>query len=428
MNNTREWILIIVGAILSFTVVLTIVGVILTLIGAYLLNQKTKIENIEQNEKIRVEKELEKETKQLEEKEKQIQELQKELEEVNEDVIMESCGLYKPRYDFINATLYKEKLDSIRAEQKGMIKNKTATVVSNEWTVDGSKKKGQALTNDYIKQILRTFNLECEMIINKVKHSNIESSEKKIRKAYDRLNKSYKRTHVSISNLYLDLKIKELYVAFEYQLKKEEEKEALREAREREREEKKLQKQLEKEKNKFEKENNKLEEEIKKATEELAKANDEEQNKLKAEIEKLKKALADNEEEIEKINEWKEKPGAGYVYIISNEGSFGDGVFKIGVTRRDNPDDRIRELSNASVPFKYDTHAIIFSKDAYGLESELHSRFDDKRVNKVNKRKEFFRIGVDDVKKIVDENKGAVHSFVENPENEEFKDSLLLDE
>ncbi|WP_298524935.1 GIY-YIG nuclease family protein [uncultured Methanobrevibacter sp.] len=146
-----------------------------------------------------------------------------------------------------------------------------------------------------------------------------------------------------------------------------------------------------------------------------------------AEIEKLRKALDKNNEEIKRIDEWKEKPGAGYVYIISNIGSFGEGVFKIGVTRRENPEDRVRELSSASVPFKYDAHVFMFSKDAYALESKLHNRFDKQRVNKINNRKEFFRISIDDVKQIVEENKEVVHSFVEVPEAEEYHDTLKIE-
>lgn len=242
------------------------------------------------------------------------------------------------------------------------------------------------------------------------------------------MNKLYTREKVHLTQRYLDLKLEEMYLAYEYAAKKQEEKEILAEEREREREEKKLQKKLEKEKNKFNRENDRINDELEKAKAEIQAANDEEKAKLEAEIAKLKAQLEKNNEEIEKIDEWRETPGAGYVYIISNIGSFGEGVFKIGVTRRDDPEERIRELSNASVPFKYDSHVFIFSKDAYTLESNLHERFDKKRVNKVNRRKEFFNITIDDVKKIVEENKASVHSFVEQPEAEEYYDSLKMAE
>ena len=356
-----------------------------------------------------------------------IKENKEELGSLEDEVEIQSYGLYAPRYKFVHAVDYKNKLDEIRRRQKQMIKNKTAAVCYTEWEIGGDKRVGKAATNDNIKQVLRTFNLETEIIISKVKHSNIDSSKKRIRKSFDQLNKLNKRWDLNISVPYLNLKLDELNVAYEYEVKKQEEKELLREAREKEREEKKLKKELDREKKKFNKENDKINSEIEKIKEKLAKVAAEEKAKYESEIKKLQEALDKNNGEIKKIDEWKEKPGAGYVYIISNIGSFGKDIFKIGVTRRDNPEDRIRELSSASVPFRYDAHVFIFSKDAYALEKELHNRFDKKRVNKVNMRKEFFKISMDDVKQIVEENKGAVHSFVEHPDAEEYYDTLKIE-
>lgn len=358
---------------------------------------------------------------------RELEKIEEELKEARYEIEFQECGLYEPKYKFINAVAYKEQLDEIRKKQKSMIKDKTAAVASNDWMVNGDKRQGKALNNANIKQILRSFNNETEVIINKVKHSNIDASRKRIQKSFDQLNRLYEREDVHLTNTYLNLKFDEMYLAYEYELKKEEEKEELREAREREREEKKLQKELDKEKEKFNKENSKINDEIEHVKQELTTAAAEEKAKLEAEIAKLQAALDKNNEEIKKINEYKEKPGAGYVYIISNIGSFGEGVYKIGVTRRDNPEDRIRELSSASVPFRFDTHVFIFSKNAYDLENELHERFDKQRVNKVNRRKEFFRITMDDVKQIVEENKGAVHSFVEYVDAEEYYDTLKIE-
>ena len=357
----------------------------------------------------------------------EINELKRELVLTKDEINYQSFGLYEPRYDFVDSTEYKEKLDEIRKEQKSMIKNKTAAVCNTEWEVGGDKRKGKAMTNDNIKQIIRTFNTECESIISKVKHNNLENSEKRINNSFNQLNKLNKRVDVTITKKYRDLKIEELYLAHEYKLKKEEEKELLREARAREQEEKKLQKALEKERNKFERENDKITSEIEEAKAKMAQAAADEKAKLEAEIAKLQAALDKNNEEVKKINEWRETPGAGYVYIISNVGSFGEDIFKIGVTRRDNPEIRVRELSSASVPFNFDTHVFIFSKNAYELENELHQRFDARRVNKVNMRKEFFHMSIDEVKQIVEENKGAVHSFVEEPDAEEYQETLLLE-
>ena len=444
-------ILIIIGLVISLTMVLAWIGVPIAAIGTYLLYKKVskqeeqvaeelqakkdEMDNID--EKLRqMEKDKEEELRikladkeaEINSKDQELKYLQEQLALAKEEDEMQTYGLYEPHYDFENATAYKEKLDEIKRKQKESVKDKTAAWGNPNMRLDGDLRKGQAMINDNIKQIIRTFNTECDGIIRKVKHSNMEASEKRIRKSYETLNKLNERVGVRIQPKYLDLKLEELHLAYEYQVKKQEEKELLAEAREREREEKKLRQKLEKEKNKFNRENDRLNNELSDAEAKLQAANDEEKAKLQAEIDKLKAALEKNNEEIEKIDKWEETPGAGYVYIISNIGSFGEDVFKIGVTRRDDPEERIRELSNASVPFKYDSHVFIFSEDAYNLESSLHERFDNKRVNKVNRRKEFFNIGIDDVKKIVEENKASVHSFVEEPEAEEYYDSLKMAE
>lgn len=371
----------------------------------------------------------------IEEKRKQemnlkyeIKKLQDELVFTTDEMTLQSYGLYEPKYPFMDATAYKEKLDNLRRRQKDMIKKGTATTTNPNMTLDGDLKKGQKMIKDSIKQILRTFNTECDMVIGKVKRSNYENSRKRIRKSFEQLNKLNSHIGINIRMGYLNLKLEELQLALDYQIKKEEEREALREAREKEKEEKKLQKKLEKERKKFEKENNTINSEIEEAKAKMAQAAADEKAKLEAEIAKLQAALDKNNEEVKKINEWQETPGAGYVYIISNIGSLGEEIFKIGVTRRDNPEERIRELSSASVPFRYDSHVFIFSKNAYDLENQLHKRFDKKRVNKVNMRKEFFKITMDDVKQIVEENKGAVHSFVEVPEAEEYRETLMIEQ
>ena len=444
-------ILIVIGLVISLTMVLAWIGVPIAAIGTYLLYKKVskqeeqvaeelqakkdEMDNID--EKLRqMEKDKEEELRikladkeaEINSKDQELRSLQEQLALAKEEDELQTYGLYEPHYDFENATAYKEKLDEIRSRQKQLVKEKKAAKGNPNLTYDGDLRKGQAIVKDNVKQIIRTFNTECDGIIRKVKHSNMENSEKRIRKSYETLNRLNERIGVRIQPEYLNLKLEELHLAYEYEVKKQEEKELLAEAREREREEKKLRQKLEKEKNKFNRENDRINNELSDAEAKLQAANDEEKARLEAEIAELKAALEKNNEEIEKIDKWEETPGAGYVYIISNIGSFGEDVFKIGVTRRDDPEERIRELSNASVPFKYDSHVFIFSEDAYNLESSLHERFDKKRVNKINRRKEFFNIGIDDVKQIVEENKASVHSFVEEPEAEEYYDSLKLAE
>lgn len=463
-KENKGLILSIIGLILTLTIYGAIIGIPVLVIGIYFQHKKTKeysqrkeelenqyqskteelenqykskkeemnnidetIARVKKETREQIETELKDKQEKIQTSNNELKQLRKELELHKDELHFQDYGLYEPRYDFVDSVSYKEKLIAVRKQQKRMIKDKIACTCKIEWEVGGSKAKGRKMMNDNIKLALKLFNLECENATMKVKHSNFDISVKRINNSFEKINKLNSTHHIVLSKSYLDLKIDELHIAYEYALKKEEEKELLKEAKEKEREEKKLQKELEKEKNKFIKENDEINNEINSIEEELKKAAEEEKAKLEAEILKLKEALNKNNEEITKINEWKEKPGAGYVYIISNIGSFGKDVFKIGVTRREKPEERIRELSSASVPFRYDTHVFIFSKDAYALENELHTRFDKQRVNKVNRRKEFFRISIDDIKQIVEENKGAVHSFVENAEAEEYYDTLRIE-
>ena len=174
---------------------------------------------------------------------------------------------------------------------------------------------------------------------------------------------------------------------------------ALKEQMRQEAEERKA---LEVERKKVEKEESKYTAEIEKLKEQMASSKDEELEKLNARILELQKQLSSvilKKEEISNLANGK----AGNVYIISNLGSFGENVFKVGMTRRLNPQDRVNELGDASVPFKFDVHSFIFSDDAVGLENKLHTILNDKRVNKVNMRKEFFYTNINELEKLVTE-------------------------
>ena len=117
---------------------------------------------------------------------------------------------------------------------------------------------------------------------------------------------------------------------------------------------------------------------------------------------------------------------AGYVYIISNIGSFGKDVYKIGMTRRLEPMDRVDELGDASVPFKFDVHAMIFSDDAPKLEAALHHAFDNKKVNMINNRKEFFNVKLEEIEQVVKENHDKLVEFIKTPDAEQYRESMIL--
>lgn len=357
----------------------------------------------------------------------EIENLEHQLVVTSDDIRFEEFGLYRPQYDFATALGYKEKLADIRADQKHMIKKKTAVNYSDKWTVDGNKAKGRKMTNDNIKQILRSFNNECEAAINKVKFSNLASIEKRIRNSYEQLNKLNSTNLVSIRKEYLQSKLDELHCAYEYERKKQEEKEELREQREREKEEKALQKEIESQKKVIDKDINHFKKMVSDLHDKLKSSDNEEQRlEIQNQILGFETSILDKESEKEELDYRNAHASAGYVYIISNIGAFGADVVKIGVTRRLDPLERIAELSSASVPFKFDVHALIFSYEAYQLEADLHKYFDKQRINRVNNRKEFFKIPIEDIEKKLVEYKDLTIDFQKEPEAEEFRESLAL--
>lgn len=357
----------------------------------------------------------------------QIKDLEKQVVDLNEKIEMESFGFYKPKYDFASSLAYKAQLANLITEQKSMVKNKYAVNYSDNWMVNGSIAEGRKMTNNNIKQILRSFNNECEAAINKVKYNNLKIIEKRILKAYEQLNKLNESNGVSISPKYLDLKTQEMFLAYEYENKKQSEKEELREQREKDREEKALQREIDSQKKIIDKDIKHYENIINELkTKILNIENQSEINDLDSQINELLTKVSEKQSEKEELDYRNAHASAGYVYIISNIGAFGKDVVKIGVTRRLEPLDRINELSSASVPFKYDVHALVFSYEAYKLEKELHDYFDKNRVNKVNGRKEFFKVTIEEIEEKLKDYKELTIDFTSQPEAEEYRQTLSL--
>lgn len=215
-------------------------------------------------------------------------------------------------------------------------------------------------------------------------------------------------------------------IEYNYYVKKEQTRQEQLALKEQMRQEAEERKALEDEKKKVEQEESKYTSQIEKLSEQLTTAQDIELEKLNARILELQAQLAKvvvKKEEIVNLANGK----AGNVYIISNLGSFGENIFKIGMTRRLNPQDRVNELGDASVPFRFDVHSFIFSEDAVGLENKLHTILNEKRVNKVNLRKEFFRITIDELESLVMEIEPTAE-FNKTMLAEEFRQSLSSNE
>ena len=363
----------------------------------------------------------------LEEIEAEISQAKKSLIETNDAVLMQEFGLYEPHYSFSTSEEYKYRLTQVRNNKKNLVRNKRAATGFTDWTVNNSAAKGRKMVADMQKLLIRAFNSECDEIIDKIKFNNIESGLKRISSSQEAISRLGSIMGVSITPDYYNLKIEELYLAYEYQLKKQEEKEEQRRQREQLREQAKLQKEIEEARRKIAKDRQHYENALKQAQDRLEKESDEaKRNDLLEKIEVFQKQLNNLEEELKSVDYREANQRAGYVYIISNIGAFGENVYKIGMTRRLDPMDRIDELGDASVPFRFDVHAIIFADDAPKLEAALHHAFEDRRVNMVNNRREFFRVTLDEIKEVVRNNFDKTVDFVDVPEAEQYRQSLLM--
>lgn len=342
--------------------------------------------------------------KELEYMNKELKEISKErkialngLEEAEKEYIL----LYQVKalnldYNYKDSALLQKKLEENKEKQKQIIRNKEAVIVKFDWKY--SEREEMYLS----KLILRDFNVESNEIIEKVKYSTIDNSKNKMVKVFNQLNKLMEVFGTCyITEEFLLLKIEELELKWNYLKAKEIEKEEQRKINERLREEEKARKELEAEEKKVEKEEKHFINEVEKLRKRMKRENEENQTKLLKQIEELQNKLAEVNEVKANLMNRKMNNKAGYVYVISNKGLKGENTYKVGVTRRLDPMDRINELSSASVPFKYDVHCVIFSDDAFALENTLHKIFDDRRVNKVNKHKEFFSVSLDEIEKVV---------------------------
>ncbi|MFR8002492.1 MAG: DUF4041 domain-containing protein [Hydrogeniiclostridium sp.] len=348
------------------------------------------------------------------------------LIQMDEEILMQEFGLYQPKYDLVNSDAYKTRLDSIRQNQKIMIKNGTAVTGNMSWTVNGSGAQGRKMVKDMQKLLLRAFNSECDDVVEHVKYNNFESAQKRIHSSCESISKLGQIMSISISPSYLQSKMEELQLSFEYRQKKQQEKEEQKELRAQMREEARLQKEIEEERRKLEKEQSHYLNALAKLDKQIETASDEEKTALQEKRCELESHIATLEEAVKQIDYRESNQRAGYVYVISNIGSFGENVYKIGMTRRLNPMERVDELGDASVPFDFDVHAMIFSDDAPKLEAALHRAFENRKLNMVNTRREFFNVTLDEIREVVRQNYDKTAEFVEIPEAEQFRISLKM--
>lgn len=374
---------------------------------------------------IKVAKDILKLDDELKKRQSELKALQKEVIVLNDDLDLQEYGFFERKYKFSDSTKYKEELETLRKRQKQLVKDKKAGVIVRPMLLDNSKSKGRAMQNQLIKAMIRGFNGEVDAHLVKVTATNLSKKVDAVVKSFNQLNKMYSRNLVCLSNDYLELKILELQLAVEYELQKLEEKELLREQRAKEREDKKLQAELAAKRKQIEKDRKHFKQMLDNVEELLKTANEEEKEKLNLQLAEYQDKLSELDELEEDIDYREGHATAGYVYIISNIGAFGEDVYKIGVTRRLDPMERIRELGSASVPFQFDVHALIFSEEAFSLEKELHNRFEKNKINKVNGRKEYFKVPFSDIKAVLEEHKELAIELTEKAEAFEYRQSLM---
>lgn len=364
---------------------------------------------------------------QIAEASRQLSVLRRELTAVEEATEIQSFGFYQPRYAFESSAQYVVRLKGIRDQQKALIKSGKAAPCDTTWKVGGSAAEGKKMVRQQAKLMLRAFNGESDAAITKVKYDNVVALEERLTKAYDAINKLGEVQRVFIAREYFDLRLAELRLVHEHREKVQQEKDEQRRIKEQMREEQRAQEEIERAQAEAEKEEAASTAALEKARADRAAAAavGEQTEKLEQLVTRLETELKDALDRKAKAIARAQLTKSGHVYVLSNVGSFGHGVYKIGMTRRLEPLERVEELGDASVPFPFDVHAIIYCEDAPALEGKLHEMFAERRVNMVNRRKEYFRVTLEEIRDAVERLHGLV-TFVLSAEAEEYNKTRAL--
>lgn len=323
-------------------------------------------------------------------------------------------GVYKPIFNFDDSEKYKARMLESYKAAKDCVKNGYATA-------GGELKIRKRLE----KVILLGFNGVCDQCIADVKWNNIFQLIERVNKAFDAVNKAFEDFGFYITTKYRDLRIDSIQITYEYMLKKHREKEEQDALKAVMREEEKARREIEAALIKANADEVKYLERIEKATRAAELLTGDKLAKALFQIEELKAKLEEAQANKNRALSMAEQTKRGYVYIISNIGSFGEDVYKIGLTRRLDPMERVRELGDASVPFPFDVHAMIFSEDAPKLEAALHREFRDKSVNMCNNRKEFFKVSLDEIARVV-KSYNANIEFTRIAEARDYRESVAM--
>lgn len=329
----------------------------------------------------------------------------------NDEWVLQEAGIYHYHHPLEDATAYQERLHDLSSRIAEMVKSGTAIEKSETFTFDNSLAKGRKMASDLAKLMLRAYNAEADNSIRALRVGNVWAAKKRLERSRQAITQYGNLMQMHISDAFHALRLEEVELTADFLIKKQEEREAAREERERLKEERKVAAELAAERERLEKERKHILNAL-----EALQASGGQNPDLEQKLAQIDEAIEHNDYRIANIR-------AGYIYVISNRGAFGDGVVKIGLTRRLEPRERVTELGGASVPFRFDVHALFFSEDAVSLEADLHAHFANRRVNMVNERKEFFFASPAEVRKVLLSKVGDLLEFTEKIESAEFLQS-----
>ena len=356
-----------------------------------------------------------------------LEKLQTKMEQLDAEIIaardtlrLQGFGWFEFENPAEASVQLEQALKNTRNQARKLVSNKKAVTTATSFTFNNSAYKGRRFMHRMSKLALRSYNAEVENAIVKLKAGSLETAQKRLVKAKEQVERMGNMIDLRISNEYHELRMEELRLAAQHLEAKKAAKEAKREERARLREERKAQAELETERKRLQKEKSHYENAIARLRE----------SGRDDEIADLENKLVEINKGIDNVDYRHGNIRAGYVYVISNIGSFGERMVKIGMTRRLDPMDRVRELGDASVPFNFDVHALHFSDDAVGIETALHQRFAQAKVNRINNRREFFYVTPAEVKQALLEIGGNVLEYRDDAEAEQFRlsQAIIADE
>jgi stress response protein SCP2 len=298
------------------------------------------------------------------------------------DAELTEVGIYRYRHRLDDAIAYKSAIDSLRDRIKSVAQVGGAVTGNTNWTVNGSVAQGRKMVNEVSKLMLRAYNADADHAVRTMRAYKLDSMFTRLDTTRRTIARLGQTMNIAVTDEYHRLRQQELELTADYLSKLEEEKERQRQLRDEQREQQRAEAE-------YRREEERLERERTRYVEALAQL---EARGETIKAEELRARLASVDDARAGLAERRTNMRLGHVYVISNIGAFGQRMVKIGMTRRLDPMDRVRELGDASVPFRFDVHALIFSEDAVALETALHQRFAAHRVNRVNTHREFFYI------------------------------------